>query len=83
MRVLIVNQKNWQRSCAVVSVLEVLALLTLLIQVYKLGKRRQQKRPSVNFSRFRRSFLIVEIYAADLLSVIYSKGTCFEHVLFS
>lgn len=57
MRVLIVNQKNWQRSCAVVSVLEVLALLTLLIQVYKLGKKDDnKKRPSVNFSRFRRSF---------------------------
>ncbi|WP_233051986.1 hypothetical protein [Enterococcus faecalis] len=44
MRVLIVNQKNWQRSCAVVSVLEVLALLTLLIQVYKLGKKDDNKK---------------------------------------
>lgn len=77
MRVLIVNQKNWQRSCAVVSVLEVLALLTLLIQVYKLGKRRQQKRPSVDFSGFTAVFFcIVKIYAADLLSVIYSKRAC-------
>ena len=44
MRVLIVNQKNWQRSCAGVSVLEVLALLTLLIQVYKLGKKDDNKK---------------------------------------
>ena len=44
MRVLIVNQKNWQSSCAVVSVLEVLALLTLLIQVYKLGKKDDNKK---------------------------------------
>ena len=33
-----------QRSCAVVSVLEVLALLTLLIQVYKLGKKDDNKK---------------------------------------
>lgn len=44
MRAFIENQKNWQRSCAVVSVLEVLALLTLLIQVYKLGKKDDNKR---------------------------------------
>lgn len=44
MSVLIVTQKNWQRSCAVVSVLEVLALLTLLIQVYKLGKKDDNKK---------------------------------------
>ena len=44
MRVLIVIQKYWQRSCAVVSVLEVLALLTLLIQVYKLGKKDDNKK---------------------------------------